>query len=220
MVLTSFNPSRSINNFTISISAKDKMCLLNGEVSGMVEAQIDFGKIEEENIYGDWITTSIPLQTVIRNIVHIYGKEPLHNIIINDLGTYGLELLEYRYDEPIFLLRKQDYESTYECAIFDRSVIVDQKTRLLSQLEDNYFDALVGDFNMSNQGQLLNIDSGNYYAAKIKYGDTAGYRMTDLVYAGDLIANVGDSLTSILDKIKNMLVEFEYFYDIDGRFIF
>jgi hypothetical protein len=27
-------------------------------------------------------------------------------------------------------------------------------------------------------------------------------------------------LTSVLDKIKNMLVEFEYFYDVDGRFVF
>jgi hypothetical protein len=31
---------------------------------------------------------------------------------------------------------------------------------------------------------------------------------------------VGESLTSVLDKIRNMLVEFEYFYDVDGRFIF
>jgi hypothetical protein len=44
--------------------------------------------------------------------------------------------------------------------------------------------------------------------------------LTDLTYAGDLIANVGETLTSVLDKIKNMLGEFEYFYDIDGRFIF
>jgi hypothetical protein len=35
-----------------------------------------------------------------------------------------------------------------------------------------------------------------------------------------LIANSGDTVTSVLDKIKNMLGEFEYFYDIDGRFIF
>jgi hypothetical protein len=55
---------------------------------------------------------------------------------------------------------------------------------------------------------------------KIEYGDTAGYRTTELTYAGDLIANVGESITSVLDKIKNMLVEFEYFYDVDGRFIF
>jgi hypothetical protein len=59
-----------------------------------------------------------------------------------------------------------------------------------------------------------------YIFAKVSYGQTAGYRQTDLVYAGDLIANVGESITSVLDKIKNMLAEFEYFYDVNGQFIF
>jgi hypothetical protein len=31
---------------------------------------------------------------------------------------------------------------------------------------------------------------------------------------------MGETITSILDKIKGMLSEFEYFYDVDGRFIF
>jgi hypothetical protein len=44
--------------------------------------------------------------------------------------------------------------------------------------------------------------------------------MTDLVYAGDLISNIGETLTSVLDKIKNMLGNFEYFYDLGGRFVF
>jgi hypothetical protein len=52
------------------------------------------------------------------------------------------------------------------------------------------------------------------------YGSIVGYRQTDLVYAGDLIENVGEAITSVLDKIKNMLGDFEYFYDLDGRFIF
>ena len=59
-----------------------------------------------------------------------------------------------------------------------------------------------------------------YYIAKIEYGQTAGYRATDLIYPGDLIANIGESVTQPLDKIKNMLGEFEYFYDLDGRFVF
>jgi hypothetical protein len=59
-----------------------------------------------------------------------------------------------------------------------------------------------------------------YSLSKIEYGQTAGYRVTDLVYNGELISSIGESLTSILDKIKNMLGPFEYFYDINGRFIF
>jgi len=49
---------------------------------------------------------------------------------------------------------------------------------------------------------------------------TAGYRLTDLTYAGDLILNVGENITSLLDKIVNMLGEYEYFFDLDGNFIF
>jgi hypothetical protein len=45
-------------------------------------------------------------------MVHTYGGEPYHNIIINDLDTYGFELLEYRYDTPLFLYREPE-NSTY-----------------------------------------------------------------------------------------------------------
>jgi hypothetical protein len=59
-----------------------------------------------------------------------------------------------------------------------------------------------------------------YCVAKLDYGTIAGYRTTDLVYPGDLISNIGESITSMLDKIKNILGNFEYFYDINGKFIF
>jgi hypothetical protein len=63
----------------------------------------------------------------------------------------------------------------------------------------------------NNPTQYIDI-----YLAKINYGDTAGYRFTDLTYPGDLIGGVGESITAILDKIKNMLGGYEYFYDLDG----
>ena len=59
-----------------------------------------------------------------------------------------------------------------------------------------------------------------YTVARVEYGETAGYRQIDLIYPGELISNIGETLTSILDKIVDMLGDFEYFYDIDGRFIF
>ena len=45
---------------------------------------------------------------IILNAVHVYAGEPYHNIIINDLDGLGLELLEYRYEEPMFLYRRKD----------------------------------------------------------------------------------------------------------------
>lgn len=238
-LITSFNTSRSSNNFSISISGKDKMCLLNGEVSGSIEASTDFGAIEEEDINGNWVIRKIPIPEIIRNAVHHYAGEPFHNIIINDLDTYGLELLEYRYDVPMYLYRKKD-SPTFINATIDGTMEfwyrgpndkLHQKYSL-QELRDNkelkfQFDLLTDTLVEENNLSLAYLEDENadpvmvpYYLAKVEYGQTAGYRKTDLTYAGDLIANVGESITSVLDKIRNMLVEFEYFYDVDGRFVF
>ena len=227
-LITSFNTSRSTNNFSISISGKDKMCLLNGEVGGTLESSIDFGTIEEENKDGIWTIRKIPIPDIIRNAVHVYGGEPLHNIVINDLANYGLELLEYRYEIPMFLYRKNG-ESSYRnatldskksCSVYENGSLVKSGTTL-GALEPKHLEKLVDSFTgTAGDNVTIKMDGEYWHVAKIEYGQTAGYRETDLVYAGDLIANVGEALTGILDKIKNMLVEFEYFYDVDGRFIF
>ena len=46
------------------------------------------------------------------------------------------------------------------------------------------------------------------------------YILTNFIYPGELIAKPGDTVAGILDKIKNVLGNFEYFYDIDGHFRF
>jgi len=225
-VLTSFNTSRSTNNFTISLSGKDKMCLLNGEVGGSIESSVDFGTIEEEDPEGNWIIRKLPLYEIIRNAVHVYGHEPYHVIIIKDLETYGLELLEYRYDEPLYLVRAKgknnDFENNYFNAYFDKVCVVDGQSLNLSAVESKHFEILLENGQNSSGSTFTFPPAENLECrvAKIEYGDVAGYRLTDLVYAGDLVVNAGDSITSMLDKIRNMLVEFEYFYDVDGRFIF
>ena len=68
---------------------------------------------------------------------------------------------------------------------------------------------------------MIEDNSGKeYYVMKFIYGDLSGYRITDLTYAGELKANVGETIVSVLDKIKKMLGNYEYFYDINGKFIF
>lgn len=53
-----------------------------------------------------------------------------------------------------------------------------------------------------------------------EYGDDIGYIYTDFIYPGELIANAGESVCDVLDKIKNFLGNYEYFYDVEGNFIF
>ena len=51
-----------------------------------------------------------------------------------------------------------------------------------------------------------------------------GYKYVDFIYPplkGTLSCNAGETITSVLDKIiNNVLGNFEYFYDVEGNFIF
>jgi hypothetical protein len=72
----------------------------------------DNNKIYYEKVGKQSTLEHLPIYSIIKEAVHTYGKEPYHNIIINDLDKKGLELLEYRGDEltPIYLLRNSDGE--------------------------------------------------------------------------------------------------------------
>lgn len=51
-------------------------------------------------------------------------------------------------------------------------------------------------------------------------GMDIGFTIEPFVYPGVLEAKAGESVASVLDKIKTTLGNFEWFYDIDGRFVF
>lgn len=53
-----------------------------------------------------------------------------------------------------------------------------------------------------------------------EYGEDVGYIFTNFTFPGDLIGDAGNTVTDILDKILEVLGNYEYFYDIDGNFVF
>jgi hypothetical protein len=55
---------------------------------------------------------------------------------------------------------------------------------------------------------------------KFVYGQDVGYQETDLTYPGELVFSAGDTVTAVLDKIIEALGNYEYFYDLDGHFVF
>lgn len=67
-----------------------------------------------------------------------------------------------------------------------------------------------------NFSKVKDLDTYKMYS----YGDDVGYILTDFTYPGELISNAGETICSVLDKIKNTLGNYEYFYDIDGNFVF
>lgn len=221
--ITSFNSNLALNNFTISINGKDKMCQLNGEIGGVLPAQIDFG-VEDYYDFKTGVTihNKIPIKKIIREMIHTYVGEPYHNIIINDLEDNGLELLEYRGDSPLYLLYHVNSESYIEMIFNDDMpcYIVGTETPITIGTIPKY-NKRIDDLLYDEATKIQLVPNGEVYlVSKIEYGETAGYRLTELTYPGDLIAGIGETITSILDKIVNMLGNFEYFYDLNGRFVF
>lgn len=176
-VLSSANISRSTSGWTISISGKDKMCLLDGTVGGTFPASVTF---HESYIYdndGNLTIVNPTIFQIIYEAVNHWGGEAMENIIISDLEETVRLLVKYIGGKPIYF--NNDYTS------FDFTPSAD--------------------FPESNM---------------VSYGEDAGYRLVDFTYPGELILDAGDTVTDLLDKITTVLGNYEYFYDLDGRFVF
>lgn len=175
-VLSNANITRSTTGWSISISGKDKMCLLDGSAGGTLPASTTF---HEKLIYKDNGDIEIQYPTIFQIIleaVNHWGGEDINNIIITDIDDEVKMLVKYVGDAPIYF--SDDYQS-------------------LSFMSDD-------------------SDFPHMYS----YGQDAGYKYTDFTYPGELILNAGDTVVTLLDKIVNTLGNYEYFYDINGRFIF
>ena len=176
------NPSIShgTNGTNISITCKDKMCLLNGEVGGIIPASTQFDEYETIDEEGNWIITKPTIIQIIREVVNHFGGEQLGKIIISDIDTRIKKVMKWIANSPLYLIN------------------------------DN------GSYTMTtNSAEALGKDYTMY-----EYGEDIGYIYTDFVYTDELIGDAGSTVCTILDKIKNYLGNYEYFYDIDGNFIF
>ena len=242
--ITSFNLNRNTTTTNISISGKDKMALLAGDLGGVVPSLTwDFGSIEVTDKKGNVTVEKYLIKNIIRELVHEFAKEPFQNIIINDLEDNGLELLQYNYSKPMYLLHDIDADIISQFTLKDKQGPY-YKVEWVppTEQEPGHWEAtdiLVTFANENFNFEILNnaIPSPDptyfttqeyknksyirrFACIKAVQGDTIGYRTTELVYAGDLIASVGESVISVLDKIKNMLGDYEYFYNLEGQFVF
>ena len=217
----------------IYISGKDKMALLNGDIGGHLPHATDFG-IEEIYTYDeatgkqiDKQEIELTIKQIIREMIHKYGNEPFHNIVINDLDDNGLQLLDYKGKEDIYLFKNVN-SGLYEQVVFDGDVIrYDNRNTpiTLSEMSSDELDSLSSSFVKKIAKKVKATDSLAdrvfYTVVKCGYGAVLGYRTTDYTYPGDFIMNPGDTVTAALDKIvKTFGDEYEYFYNLDGQFVF
>lgn len=240
-LITTFSTALGTSNYTINIQGKDKMGLLDGTIGGTLTAlSYDFGREDYTDENGVSHRRKLPIRDIVTELIHEYAHEPWENIIVQDLDDFGVELLQYRgtTTNPLYLffnINSQEVEqmtldgsfTVYKgrqisCAISNIENIVFEVNDKGEEVKGKYYN-LNELYTVSNPTAFKlnrNDEEENYYIIKITTGQTCGYRMTDITYAGDLIANVGETVVSVLDKICKMLGDFEYYYDTDGKFIF
>lgn len=218
--------AKKYNNYYIATNGNEKIYYV-----------LDENKTKTENrtyYYRERISelVKVPIKTIIKKALMVYGKELESNIVINDLDEYGYELLQNKCDADMYFFRDAETGRIVNVVIGDNLPNLYKENHEPISLKQIIFDQLDSYKLLGKEDQeptteptriILTLDTSSptvYTIAKKSYGEPVGYRICDLVYAGDLITTVGETLTSVLDKIKNMLSCFEYFYDIDGRFIF
>ena len=185
-VINSKNISHTLEGINITLSLKDKMCLLNGESGGTLPAAIDFHKIENIAPDGKIYITQPTIYQIIQELVNHYGGEQLGKIIINDIDTKAKKIMKWNNASSLYQYINNEGKI---------SVTTDKKS-----IPKDIFD-------------------NNAYTEYSK-GENVGYTYTDFIYPEELTSNIGDTVVSILDKIKNTLGNFEYYYDIYGNFVF
>lgn len=175
-----------------SLQLKDKMCLLNGECGGLLPASVTFSSYDTLDANGAYQTEQPTIYTIIKYVVNYFGGEQLPKILISDVDERVRKVMKWTGSNPLYITQ---YTSTTSGVQYGATTDKEQVDEALA---------------------AGRIDSYTEY----KSGQDVGYIYTDFIYPGELIGDTGNSVCDILDKIKSALGNYEYFYDLDGNFIF
>ena len=193
-VVTSCSISHSDTGLVASLQLKDKMCLLNGECGGTIPASTVFDNYQTIDENGEYVILRPTIYQIIRELVNHFGGQQLGKIIISDLDTRVKQVMQWTGNSPLYYIKKgEEYYMT-----------VNEK-----QYQNNT------DSNLSEDKKWSDIEGSPF-----EYGEDVGYVLIDFTYPGDLIGDAGATVTDILEQIKTVLGNYEYFYDINGNFVF
>lgn len=181
------NLSHSLQGVTISLTLKDKMCLLNGECGGTLPASITFHSYDQIQADGSIIEVPQLIFDIVQTLVCNYGGVPIGKIIINDIPREIKQIVRYVGTTPLY------YNTVTSIFTTDATAV--------------------------ERDQKLNPENNGVWSV-FNYNEDVGYTYTNFTYPGELVSGIGETVCSVLDKIKNVLGNFEYFFDVDGNFVF
>ena len=123
-------------------------------------------------------------------------KVPIFTIIKECVRHYGKELEQNIIINDIDLTAKQSVQYVGMSPIW---------------FPEDYYSFII-DENAPTNEQFL--------GHKFVYGQDIGYFETDFTFPGELVFEAGSTVVEVLDKIIQTIGNYEYFYDLDGHFVF
>ena len=192
-VIISPNITHNSQGINVSLTIHDKMALLNGECGGVLPASVIFHEVEDIDQNGQTYIRNPTIFQIITELVNHFGGQQLGKIIINDIDNHIKQVMKWTGSSPLYLGHK-------------------------IQSDGSIYYAINTDYQTLKKDKQ--VDFQDKEISSFYYGQDVGYILTDFIFPGELIGNAGDSVVTILDKIKSILGNYEYFYDIHGNFIF
>ena len=231
-VITNPSISHNMQGVTINLQFKDKMCLMNGECGGNLPTSITFNEYDQiigyrEIEYSSTIQESYPGDP---NNYTVYGfKYTVNNQMTYMMWDASSGWYNSSYDHvgerTIVPQRIFDIIQTLVCnyggEAISNIIINDVPLELRSSVRYTgsgtlFYNSATGMYTQDSEVAAANDGTWIAYG----FNEDCGYIYTDFTYPGKLVSSIGDNVCSILDKIKQTLGNFEYYYDIDGKFIF
>lgn len=181
-IIISANVNHNLSSTSVSLQARDKMSLLNGDCGGTIPASTRLDTYETVDKNGNWIVEKPCVDQVIREVVNHFGGEQLSKIIISDVEKRIKTVMKWIGNTPIYWIKEG---------------------------ENDFFTT---DYSKATAAE---------FKKQYNYNDDVGYIYSDFVFSDEFIADAGNTVCTILDKIVSFLGgNYEYFYDVFGNFIF
>ena len=198
-----FNPSisHSLTGVTISMNLKDKMCLLSGELGGVIHSSVDFKSMDQVvDAVGTVTQKDTLVYDIIKQLVHHWGNEDLANIVISGVPLKIKQVMKWMGQTPAWIIENSLGATMY--------IYLTQAQALQA-------------YNRISVGRRTDPSIPELNLRAVHPGQALGFIYVDFTYpAKQFFCNAGQTVTSMLDKIVNMLGNFEYFYDVEGKFVF
>lgn len=101
-IITAPSLTHNASAVNINLTLKDKMCLLNGTVSGKLPTSVTFDSYEQYDEEGNVSTIKQKFYDIIKTSVVNYGGEGVDNILIEDVPLQNKQIVHWISRIPVY----------------------------------------------------------------------------------------------------------------------